>query len=563
MTQMEKKFSISNSSVDPTLASHVDASCRYDIGAASACHPKKESASYDDSTIDSTFGPIVRWYKRLSRPQKALYMLGTLTLIIMMVALLLVGNDTPRRTVGSSTATTSSEDLIGATQKPVSSPTIEPSIDPSGVIPLKISTDTPTSNPHPVPETPLPSLPAKEGTDETSITQSPSSVVTSPSVVSPTATPNASPTSRPTVSPTASPTISPTRSPTKSPTRSPTKSPTTTPPTSPPTAPPTGSPVVMTLHPTETPSSSPPTYMPGNLTTIISDLLLSEGLNARIIARTDEKVEYDNGRQSKHKFHDQPDAGATFPDNNPDNPGGWIYVSNAEVDGNKGGVGAITFDADGNVLDYQMVLKGTSMNCGGGRTPWNTWVSCEEVEFHGLIYQVDPTGQRDAEVMTLGSNGGRWESFAYDIRNPNIPRYFATEDHNKGTVRRFTPDAPDWDSPWDMLHGPGTTDYLMITPNATNDGGTFAWVDDFEAAKNNARSFYPQTEGIDVYGSQLFYVCKRIKQLFVLNLDDGTYYNHTTTHGLFDGTPDQMQRVLGDTRGLLYFTEEGGRDAGK
>jgi hypothetical protein len=227
-------------------------------------------------------------------------------------------------------------------------------------------------------------------------------------------------------------------------------------------------------------------------------------------------------------------------------------------------VGALTFDKDGNLLDYQMVLEKSSMNCGGGRTPWNTWVSCEEVESTGQIYQVDPTGQREPQLMTLGSEGGRWESFSYDVRDRNQPRFFATEDHSKGTIRRFTPSGViDWDHrPWDMLHGSGITDFLMIAPNATNNGGAFVWTDNKNSAKSNAKEFYPQTEGIDVYGSQLFFVCKRIKQLFVLNLDDGTYYNQTTVNGLFDGKPDQMQRLLGDSRDLLYFTEEGGVDAG-
>jgi hypothetical protein len=291
-------------------------------------------------------------------------------------------------------------------------------------------------------------------------------------------------------------------------------------------------------------------------------LLLSEGLDARVIAWPASKVVYDLGGESKLKFHDQPDAGATFPDEREGNEGGWIYVSNSEVPNRKGGVGAFTFDKDANVLDYQIVLEKTNMNCGGGRTPWNTWVSCEEVEFTGLIYQVDPTGERDAEVMTLGSDGGRWESFSYDVRDRNKPRFFATEDHNKGTVRRFTPEAPQWDQPWDMLHGAGVTDFLMISPNATNDGGTFIWTNDIEAAKNNARSYYPQTEGIDAYGPQLFFVCKRIQQLFILDLDEGTYSNRTTVNGLLDGKPDSIARVLGDTRDLLYFTEEGGVDSG-
>jgi hypothetical protein len=192
----------------------------------------------------------------------------------------------------------------------------------------------------------------------------------------------------------------------------------------------------------------------------------------------------------------------------------------------------------------------------------NTWVSCEEIEFDGLIYQVDPTGAREAQLMTLGSEGGRWESFAYDIRDVDRPHFYATEDHHKGTVRRFTPDNPDWRYPWDMLHSDGIVDYLMIFPNAANTGGTFIWSNDKDAAKDNARSFYPQTEGIDVYVSQMFFVCKGIRQLFILNLDDGTYSNRTTVSGLFDGSPDTLRRILGDTSDLLYFTEEGGVDAG-
>jgi secreted PhoX family phosphatase len=153
-------------------------------------------------------------------------------------------------------------------------------------------------------------------------------------------------------------------------------------------------------------------------------LLLSEGPDARILATAGDKVDYYGGTKSKEKFHGQPDAGATFSDVRDENPGGWIYVSNSEIESNKGGVGALTFDKDGNLLDYQMVLEGTSMNCGGGRTPWNTWVTCEEVEFTGQIYQVHPTGQREAQLMTLGSEGGRWESFAYDDRDCNQPRFF-------------------------------------------------------------------------------------------------------------------------------------------
>lgn len=194
-----------------------------------------------------------------------------------------------------------------------------------------------------------------------------------------------------------------------------------------------------------------------------------------------------------------------------------------------------------------------------------TFVSCEEIEFYGEVYQVDPFGEIQAEKATIGSQLGRWESFAHDVRDPMDPKFFVTEDHNKGTVRRFRPKRSliDWDSPWDMLHVDGTIDYLMISPNANLTGGTFEWTNDLNAAKSNAKQFYPQTEGIDVYNGQMYVVCKGIRQMFTFDLDAMTYYNKTTVSGLFDGSPDQVIRIL-DRKDidLLFFTEEGGKDSG-
>lgn len=382
------------------------------------------------------------------------------------------------------------------------------------------------------------------------------------------------PTNFPTVMPTNVPTNLPSNLPTRLPTNVPTNLPTTRPtiePSKKPTRTPTGEP---TQKPTQKASDAPGdkpkggggklSYIPGNLTRLQNNLLLSEGLEARVVAETGKRVEYADGSSSDIKFHILPDAGATFPDTRPWNDGGWIYVSNSEAkDETEGGVGAITFDKHGLVLNYQMVLENTYMNCGGGRTPWNTWVSCEEIEFTGQIYQVDPTGQRPAQPMTLGSAGGRWESFAYDVRNKNKPRFFATEDHNKGTTRRFTPKVTHWGGDeWKMLHEEGEVDYLKIALNAQRTGGTFEWTTNLEAAKNNARSFYPQSEGIDIKDGKMYIVCKKIRQLYIFDLDLMTFKNVSTASGLFDGSPDQLQRVLGGAGGLLYFTEEGGKDAG-
>lgn len=49
--------------------------------------------------------------------------------------------------------------------------------------------------------------------------------------------------------------------------------------------------------------------------------------------------------------------------------------------------------------------------------------------------------------------------------------------------------------------------------------------------------------------------------MFILDLDGDTYSKVTTKHGLFDGQPDQVQRIVGSSIGLLYFTEDGGANA--
>jgi hypothetical protein len=184
------------------------------------------------------------------------------------------------------------------------------------------------------------------------------------------------------------------------------------------------------------------------------------------------------------------------------------------------------------------------------------WASCEE-KGGGQVWHVDPLGERTAEIMTIGKSGGAFESFAYDIRNKNEPHFFITEDSPYGALRRFTPDNPDWSS--DMLHGPGEEDYLVLWPDRTGKAGTFSWTSSFYQAILSAEAIYPNTEGIDCYGDQLFFVSKVKKEIFTLNLDDFTWYSTSTVSGLFDGQPDQLQRLLGDSRDLLYFTEEGGR----
>ena len=93
----------------------------------------------------------------------------------------------------------------------------------------------------------------------------------------------------------------------------------------------------------------------------------------RQIAKFGEQVKYVDGNKSNRVFHAWLDGAGVAP-----LPGGeWVYISNSEDDDGKGGVYGVYFNKYGEVINYKTLLSGTTWNCGGGMTPWNTWVSCE------------------------------------------------------------------------------------------------------------------------------------------------------------------------------------------
>ena len=346
-------------------------------------------------------------------------------------------------------------------------------------------------------------------------------------------------------------------------------------PTPAPTAPPTAEAVVWDLAPPlvdDNIFSEVVTFVPGELTVFENGLALSAGLSSRIIAESGSRVNIEGG-ESEDRFHYEPDAAACVP--NPDGDG-WIYVSNSEEGDEDGGVGSIVFDAVGNVVDYKRVLSGTSRNCGGGLTPWNTWISCEENDEDGQIYEVDPAGKRSKRTVLGQSWGGNYESFAYDVRDPSRPRFFYTEDKSDGALRRFTPHPKavkrfKGDEAFNLLHSEdGTFEYLVFD-NVSRGRGTFRWSTSLSDGRSSASKYFTNSEGITCHRDRLVFVSKKQKETFVLNLDDGNFTSSGTERGIFDGEPDQVNYMLKRRSGarrrnggspLLVFTEEGGRRNG-
>jgi len=157
-------------------------------------------------------------------------------------------------------------------------------------------------------------------------------------------------------------------------------------------------------------------------------IMLPEGFSSRVIARS--------GIQpyigSPYLWHHAPDGGATF--STVDN--GWIYVSNSEMGNNAGGVGAIKFDAAGNIIDAYSILENSNRNCAGGATSWHTWLSCEEHNT-GIIWECDPYAKRlPVKKPALGVFAH--EAAALDIITNYI---YLTEDKPDGCFYRFVPDS--------------------------------------------------------------------------------------------------------------------------
>ncbi len=96
-------------------------------------------------------------------------------------------------------------------------------------------------------------------------------------------------------------------------------------------------------------------------------------------------------------------------------------------------------------------LAGTSVNCGGGTTPWGSWISCEETTLmpgdldvrgavtkpHGYNFEVPSQATGPVQPVPLVAMGRfRHEAIAIDPRTGIV---YQTEDDPTGAFYRFIP----------------------------------------------------------------------------------------------------------------------------
>lgn len=130
------------------------------------------------------------------------------------------------------------------------------------------------------------------------------------------------------------------------------------------------------------------------------------------------------------------------------------------------------------LISAQAALTGTMVNCSGGTTSWNSWLSCEEIVFgteqigvrlpsmskreitrpHGLVFEVTASGPAQARpIEDMGLF--RHEAVALDTRDGTL---YLTEDREpESGFYRFTPRTPgqlQHGGKLEMLKAKGRTD---------------------------------------------------------------------------------------------------------
>lgn len=116
-----------------------------------------------------------------------------------------------------------------------------------------------------------------------------------------------------------------------------------------------------------------------------------------------------------------------------------------------GGTTTLVYDLDSRRVERQhLSLAGTSTNCAGGHTPWNSWLTCEETtetpadadvaKPHGWVFEVpaSATGLVDPVPLTAM---GRFDHEAVCV-DPRTGIVYLTEDKQDGLFYRFVPNTP-------------------------------------------------------------------------------------------------------------------------
>jgi hypothetical protein len=116
-----------------------------------------------------------------------------------------------------------------------------------------------------------------------------------------------------------------------------------------------------------------------------------------------------------------------------------------------GGTTTLVYDTRTQKLESQFLsLAGTLRNCAGGPTPWNSWITCEEIvvradanwaKDHGYNFEVPATVEAKLALPVPLKTMGRFNHEAVAV-HPATSIVYQTEDQGDGLLYRFIPHQP-------------------------------------------------------------------------------------------------------------------------
>jgi len=277
---------------------------------------------------------------------------------------------------------------------------------------------------------------------------------------------------------------------------------------------------------------------------------LPYGFKSRIVASAGTAP----SSNSNYLWHQYPDGGSVYQDFTRANKGGWIYACNEES--KTGGVGALKFNAAGEVIDAYRILDNTLYNCAGGKTPWHTWLSGEEVHY-GLMWECDPYGKNPAKpIHCLGSF--KHEACAVDPINRAI---YLTEDTGDGCFyRTVLPNYPSYDG--------GQLQVASLHGNPLGNEAHLKWHDVPEPNPKKPEtetryqvkqaSQFKGGEGIWYFAGYVYFSTKGDNRIWALNTETQQikviYDFKTSQFPVLSG----VDNLTVDDNGFLYVCEDGG-----
>ena len=267
-------------------------------------------------------------------------------------------------------------------------------------------------------------------------------------------------------------------------------------------------------------------------------ILLPPGFTSRIVAMAGEPV-----GDSDYRWLVYPDGAAVFDDGE----GGWYHTVNSEVfRAGFAGVSAIHYGPDGEILDAYRLLGESNANCGGGPTPWGTFLSGEEdFSGYGVIWECDPTGATPS--MSRPAMGiFTHEAAAVD---PDRQQVYMTEDQYDGLFYRFTPS-----------NYPDLTEGLLEAARIEEDGSvTWIEVPDPSATETLTRQQLPDEataflggEGIWYHDDVVFWSTKFDNIIHAINTADQTYSR------IYEADPAEVSEGTAILSGVDNLTVDGG-----